>query len=685
MISIRVARSAYTGALIGAIAMLAALACTPRCSLAADRCDLELVRAQVEQALPEFLVANIHVDNGAVVVRLAARDRVSTCAVALRASGTKLFTSTMDARLDAAGAAAVSRSIGSWFERRELQSALDQCCAAVTDQAFGDPPARLRSAVDAELADADRGADLPPRRAIGAVVVLGSLIVSLAIVLWPAVRRQRAEPGGSWHIEHVVLLCVAAIAVAIATTIAWHLTPEGDEIATLGTRHAALSTLVSWEEGGEPFNPPGSATLFGLWLRLHGGFFWARMLSLALIPLTAAAAYWAGASLGGRATGVAFAALLTLSPAYLRLAAIARAYALIVLALCLLLAMLARGARTPSRGVGLGLATLFALWTSYLLWPLAVATPWFVGLARRDRLRISGALAFSAAALLPRIANGVGAAREKTGPFEILGPVDAFRHALAATGLSAPQADAAPGSVAVIGGSAIAGGLILLAILYLWRRSRRQLAVVVSAVLLVAVPVGALLSGGQGIRERHVITVHVMLAFLAAIGLGSLFAAASGKVRGLVWLLVSGLAVCAFVGDRAALDAAHGWNTDIGRLSAGADLIVIVPRDAQGMMYAMLFGDAPEGRETVRWLPVCQLGTERWCRRVGQQQTVSVDEVSDGVVSAAAGVRRSVWIFRKDAAVYPGGLPRALGACGELLRDPDWQLVECAPASLRRE
>src|SRR5262249_42050182 len=146
--------------------------------------------------------------------------------------------------------------------------------------------------------------------------------------------------------------------------------------------------------------------------------------------------YRAGTAIAGRAVGLSFAALLMTAPAYLRFAAIARAYAMVVFSLCLILAMVARTKHLASRGEWVGVASLVGLWTSYLLCPLALAAPWIARLGRRDRIRLTAALALMAVALVPRVINGFAVTRG--GMFEIPGPVAAFGYALSIAGQAAP-------------------------------------------------------------------------------------------------------------------------------------------------------------------------------------------------------------------------------------------------------
>jgi hypothetical protein len=338
--------------------------------------------------------------------------------------------------------------------------------------------------------------------------------------------------------------------------------------------------LRSWTTGGEPFNPPGSPFLFGVWLRLADGFFWARLLPMLLIPVTALLAYRAGSAAFGRCTGVAFAALLVLAPAYLRSAAIARAYALIVLALCAILASIAGTYTRPSRGAAVGLASLLGIWTSYLLWPLAVAAPWLARLAWRDRLRLTAAAIVMAAVILPRISNGFAEGMTRTATFELHGPLDSLGYALARAGETPPRAYAPEGLLSWLAGGLVVA-LIGTACVLMRKGGWRQLYNFGVALVLVIVPILALLSGGRGIRERHVITLQVVLALGAAAGVGAMLTASKSAARrriGVAAALV--LVALAVAGNRALLSQPDEWLRGVGYMTRGAELVMVVPRSA---------------------------------------------------------------------------------------------------------
>ena len=637
-------------------------------------CDLEALRAEASRTFPDYSIAAVRVRGGVATLELDGPDGAGAFGIGLRAEGTRLFTSVIDGRggpPDSAEHARVAALVAGWYDVPGFQARLRPCTEAVSIPADQTADA-VREAAAAALGTARLGA------AREAGVVVGALALALLLVAWPCFRRRRAPAvrlRGAPGVDLALVAAIASLAVVIATVVAWRLGPEIDEVFTLGARHERFATLLSWRVGGEPFNPPGTSVLFGLWLRLAHGFFCARLFSIALIPFTAVLAYGAGRDLAGRAAGVSFAALALLAPSYLRLAAIARGYSLMVLALCALLAAIAASWRRPARGVGLGLAALLGVWMSYLLWPLALAAAWLARLERRDRVRVTAAVLLLAAALAPRIANGVPAALRRAETFELRGPGDALAYTLAAVGETAPGLYV---HQALLPWLALAFAAALIAIAGL--RATRGLGLVLGALALVVVPVLALLAGGHGIRERHVIAVQVVLALLAALGLARLLAARRGSAARRGGVLVAAVLVAlAAIGNRALIAGATGWVERLDRYTAGADLIVLAPRAALMPVHAMLTGDAPTADAAMRWPPVCESDGEWWCRRIDGTPAVAIDRVDDQVLAAAAGAPRSVWIFAGEAT----SVPARLHGCATLLHDQTWHILECRGAALR--
>jgi hypothetical protein len=60
---------------------------------------------------------------------------------------------------------------------------------------------------------------------------------------------------------------------------------------------------------------------------------------------------------------------------------------------------------------------------------------------------------------------------------------------------------------------------------------------------------------------------------------------------------------------------------------------------------------------------------------------VSVDEVTDAVVAAAAAAPRSLWIFDVRTEDVRLRIPPHLRACAEVRRDANWAVFECPDAN----
>jgi hypothetical protein len=234
----------------------------------------------------------------------------------------------------------------------------------------------------------------------------------------------------------------------------------------------------------------------------------------------------------------------------------------------------------------------------------------------------------------------------------------------------------------------LAGGIVIVLIaaagVHMRRRAGHELRSAAFIFVLVLLPILALMSGGHGIRERHVITLEVVLALWAAAGLGYLLAA-PGEAwrRRLGWSSLIALAALSVTGNAALLLRDSDWLPEIDRLRGGADLLIIVPRSAQPSVYAMMVGDSPLGSEPARWPPVCSSDTEWWCRRVDELQTVSVDAVSEEIVAAAAAAPRSVWIFAARRDDVDQRLPPQLDRCERAFRDTTWTVLRCTASDLR--
>ena len=178
--------------------------------------------------------------------------------------------------------------------------------------------------------------------------------------------------------------------------------------------------------------------------------------------------------------------------------------------------------------------------------------------------------------------------------------------------------------------------------------------------------------------------MHITVAALVATGLGNLTASRKGFIPAtLGWLIALSLAGLSAVGNYGLLQSSDDWIKGIDELCAQADLVVVVPQGAQKPVHAMLFGDAPESSETVRFPPVCKLGTEPFCRRVGRLRTVSVDEVTDEVAAMTATFSHSVWVFSRHPEMMNGGrlvdvpISTRMAACQNVYTNSMWSVYHC--------
>src|SRR4029453_2509296 len=127
---VRVRRCARSASILSCLAGGRALVPRPGPASAASgwrACDTALVRSLVQPTLPEFSVMTVRAEDGIVTLLLARRNDVGTLAVALRASGSKLFTEVMSAQLGETELARASETIGSWYYNEAVREALGRC------------------------------------------------------------------------------------------------------------------------------------------------------------------------------------------------------------------------------------------------------------------------------------------------------------------------------------------------------------------------------------------------------------------------------------------------------------------------------------------------------------------------------------------------------------------------------
>src|SRR5262249_23655825 len=118
---------------------------------AASACDLDAVRAQAQQSLPDCHIDMLRSEGGIVTLRCTPRTSGGTVAVALHAVGTQLFTSVASAGTDATVLARISDSVASWWKQALLQSALIACSAGMPFEIARAPAPALSTAAEAMI------------------------------------------------------------------------------------------------------------------------------------------------------------------------------------------------------------------------------------------------------------------------------------------------------------------------------------------------------------------------------------------------------------------------------------------------------------------------------------------------------------------------------------------------------
>ena len=197
-------------------------------------CDTDFVRMEAQQSFPEYQVGPVRANQGIVTLLFTQRNDVGMFAVALRASGTQLFTSVTGVRLDRATLARVSEPVTLWWQNADLQRALAACSEAMPGEAIGDLAAALQRAAEAALPRTPVGATIfpfspvmiPPffPRSVALALALFQVAVLAAAIsrgisidasrYGPAQPSSSApafalEPRGSW----IALLVIAACAL----------------------------------------------------------------------------------------------------------------------------------------------------------------------------------------------------------------------------------------------------------------------------------------------------------------------------------------------------------------------------------------------------------------------------------------------------------------------------------------
>ena len=222
-----------------ALATLTLLASVTPCRrAAAQACDIESVRAQVQASLPDYGVDAVRVDRGIVTLLFSARNGPGKLAVALHASGTKLATSLNPNQLDSAELARLSRTISTWWENAPLQQALAACGEGKSDEPPDDLGSGVRRAAESALGrlEGEAGDDListlrraaeyaiPRRERSGHDTIPTSLALLLALcqvavlaaVIFSGVRRTGADSPSARRVSWLALFAIGVCAFIVA-------------------------------------------------------------------------------------------------------------------------------------------------------------------------------------------------------------------------------------------------------------------------------------------------------------------------------------------------------------------------------------------------------------------------------------------------------------------------------------
>ena len=172
----------------------------PSQAAAVGTCDTDLVRMEAQQSFPEYRIGAVARQSGIVTLLFTHRNGGGAFAVALRASGTRLFTSVASVRLDQATLVRVSEPVTAWWQNADLQRALTACTEAMPGEAIGDPAAALQVAAEAALS-------------VGEPPALDSI---WGIVIWFVALLVGATTPGCFPRSVALALALFQVAVVVA-------------------------------------------------------------------------------------------------------------------------------------------------------------------------------------------------------------------------------------------------------------------------------------------------------------------------------------------------------------------------------------------------------------------------------------------------------------------------------------
>ncbi len=140
---------------IGTLVLLAASVAVAAKTYAgpdARSCDLDLIRSRAQQDYPRYRVVDVRAEGGIVTLGFRALEGTASFAIALHASGTRLWTSEVDAGLDAAESRRVSQPVTTWWRVSDVQDTLAACGESLPEASRGDLDSALHAAAQADLA-----------------------------------------------------------------------------------------------------------------------------------------------------------------------------------------------------------------------------------------------------------------------------------------------------------------------------------------------------------------------------------------------------------------------------------------------------------------------------------------------------------------------------------------------------
>ena len=307
----------------------------------------------------------------------------------------------------------------------------------------------------------------------------------------------------------------------------------------------------------QDLHPPLGFWLFNLWLSLflHGGYLEAKVLTLILVLLTAAAVRGSACELGLGAHASAATALLLLSNSAILTATYVRQYALLGLVFALLLWASLRTARNVESGresfaeaAAIGALALAGMLTQYVF--ALLAAPLLTGLLlvcvlrKRRTTAVALALSLSLAGVVFLVFQGAGAAAGRR-DWGVASGGEALAEAARGFANAFPLLPAGvPSDGALLLGVACIGLLLALAVVA-WRSQRALGARLVAAsaiatIALLLASIAARVLPPRSIDPAYALGIVILMVLLVGVAL-----AASGRrwLRRMAWLVIVLLAI----------------------------------------------------------------------------------------------------------------------------------------------